>query len=193
MSSHAQETLDPVGGANSSMRLITFDAAVDSLLHDTSPRIVQVGSLDGAPFAALLSWTAAGGDAAQARFTCAAGTRVCVMARTLALTVTNLHNSTNRVVATVADGFATTWNVYEVWYGSAPSSAVLTIPAWASHIEMQAGAGATGSLVFKTSTGATLGVVALGSIPAGGALIGAASTIEVTCSTACRVLYRLTL
>lgn len=193
MSAHALMTLDAVGGTNATLQLLQYSPAADGGVPGVSARVVHIGSLDGAPFSAVLAWTTGGGDAAQARLSVAAGTRVCINARTITLTCANLHNAANRVFASVNDGFIPTSNTYEVWYGSPPAGASLNIPSWAYAVELQAASGATGALVFKTSTGLTLGVVALGSIPAGGALIGAASTIEVTCSSACRVLYRLTL
>lgn len=184
-----------VGGAIEFSPLLRFDSGVDGGATGTAGRVLQIGSQQARAFDARLEWTADGGVSAAALISVAAGTSVGVFARTLQVGVRNLDTAnTNIVTGVLSDGFVRGCNVYQVWYPSAPTAASLNIPAWARSVTLQASnASATGSVSFLTAGGTTMGIVDLAAMPSDGAIIGGASTIEVTCSHPCRVVYHLTI
>lgn len=183
-----------VGGSAAFTQILRFDSHVDGN-PGTSPRVLQVGSLNARAFDLFLDWTGSGGVSAKALLSVPTGTQVCVFASSITVSARNLDTvNTNNIVAIIADGCISTSNVYQVWMPSAPSAQVLEIPAWARSVSLQANnTSATGNLTFKTAAGTVMAIVPLGSIPSDGALIAGASTIEVTCDHPCRVVYHLTL
>ena len=88
--------------------LLTSEAEQDAW------RLIEVFSRTGKPFEVELHWSSGGGSGASAKVTVAHAARICVMARSLRLSASNLAPVSNRVGVTVADGFVETRNRYEV-------------------------------------------------------------------------------
>lgn len=80
--------------------------------HDTW-RIVEAISISGRPFELELGWSSGSGSGARAQITVARSTRISVFARSVQVRAANLSTDENRVVVTVADGFAMTRNQWE--------------------------------------------------------------------------------
>lgn len=111
-----QADLPPASGSQAAGKpavLLTSEAEQDAW------RLIEVFSRTGKPFEVELHWSSGGGSGASAKITVAHAARICVMARTLRLSASNLAPVSNRVGVTVADGFVETRNRYEVPVGLA--------------------------------------------------------------------------
>ena len=161
-------------------------------------RLIELCSASQLPFDAYLSWSSGSGSISTARLTVATGTRVCVYARTLAIQAENHSSgSANKVCATVADAFATTFNQYEHRFPSV-SSKQMSIPPFTESVRVEVADHTllSGLTIDLLDTAGVRHSRTLGSAqPDGGIPIGGARTIEVTSGTPVdlRAVFTLTL
>ena len=161
---------------------------------DAAPRIIEVGSRGGKPFRARIGWTLSGGVGGQYQITTSFAARVCIVARTLTIDAANLSSSPHEVTALVADGMLPTSNVFEVEHETAPASETVPIPAGARTVRLDASvSGASGWLRLLNGNGNPIARRDIADIPAGGLVVGGASTVVVTCSAPCRVVFELSI
>lgn len=163
-------------------------------------RVVEVFSRSGLPFEADLSWSSGTGSGAGVQFTVARATRVCVLARSLRLSTTNLAKKANRVGVTVADGFAPTRNTRDVAGGvGAGTPFVVPVPPFAETCRVELATLAAypdTQIAVVDALGDTRGAYVAPLQPASGIPVGGASRIEVTSThpgTLARVVFHLSL
>ena len=162
-------------------------------------RIVELFSVDGAPFEVELSWSSGSGAGASARFTLARSGRISVFARALRVRAANLSSAENRVGVTVADGHAVTRNVLEV-VGQLGENAPedLALPPFAKGVclELADAALLSGAAVRVYDGQGTLRSTTAGDEQAStGVPLGGASKVEVLAAsaTAYRAIFHLAL
>ena len=161
-------------------------------------RLIEFCSASRLPFDAYLSWSSGSGAISMAQITVATGTRVCVYARTLAVQGENHSSgSANKVCATVADAFATTFNQYEHRFPSVTSKQ-MSIPPFAETVRVELAdntllSGLTIDLL--DTSGVRHSRTAGDAQPDSGIPIGGARTIELSSGTPVdlRAVFTLTL
>ncbi len=176
------------------VELLNTEAEVDTW------RIVEVFSRTGLPFEADLSWSSGSGSGAQAQVTVARSARICVHARSLRISTTNLAKKLNRVGVTVADGFTPTRNTWEIPGGVAEGSPFeANVPPFAEtfRVELgQLGAYANTQIAVHDALGDVRASYNAAFQPAFGIPVGGASKVEVTTNhtgTLARVVFTLSL
>jgi hypothetical protein len=103
-------------------------------------RLIELFSGSGRAFEAEVRWTAGDGAGGAALLTVSRSTRVCVLARSLLVRVSNLHSAENRVGCSVAqpEGFVATENVYELPFQvAAAESLSLALPPMARRVRVE--------------------------------------------------------
>jgi hypothetical protein len=163
-------------------------------------RIVEVFSRTGLPFEADLSWSSGTGSGAGAQVTVARSARICVLARSLRISTTNLAKKVNRVGVTVADGFAPTRNTWEVPTGVGEGTPLeVAVPPFAETFRLELaelGAYPNTQIAVKDALGDTRGSYNAALQPASGIPVGGASKIAATTThpgTLARVVFHLSL
>jgi hypothetical protein len=131
--SDAKELVASVGGA------LAWQTVLDSDSEEATWRIVEAFSVDGAPFALEVSWSAGAGAGPRARATISRSGRMSVFARGLRVRAANLSNAKNRIGVSVADGYAPSRNVYEVCGSTLAggASTMIEIPPYAEDFVLE--------------------------------------------------------
>lgn len=126
-------TLDALGAAGlKAVPLLRGEAG------DADWRLVEVWTDSGLPFELHLEWSSGTSGPRKAQLTVSRAARVCVFARSLALSAANLADATNQVNAAVADALIPTRNQLEVRGATVQLTQVLlTIPAFATHLRVE--------------------------------------------------------
>ena len=162
-------------------------------------RIVELFSVDGAPFEVELQWSSGSGAGASVRLTLARAGRVSVFARALRVRAANLSSEDNRVGVTVADGQAVTRNVLER-SGDLVENAVqqLSVPPFAQGLclELADASLLSGAEIRVYDGQGTLRSTTVGDQqPSAGVPLGGAGKLEILAAgaTAYRVLFLLSL
>jgi hypothetical protein len=177
----------------------SFSELLDTEARHGAWRIVELFSVDGAPFEVELSWSSGSGAGASARLTVARAGRISVFARALRVRAANLSSSENRVGVTVADGHAVTRNVLEVTGQLGDNaSEKLTLPPFASAVclELADAVLLPGAEIRVYDGQGTLRSTTTGDEqPSTGVPLGGASKVEVSSGSACayRALFHLAL
>ncbi|MCB9679814.1 MAG: hypothetical protein H6737_32205 [Alphaproteobacteria bacterium] len=176
------------------VELLNTEAEIDTW------RIVEVFSRTGLPFEADLSWSSGTGSGAGAQVTVSRSARICVLARSLRISATNLAKKLNRVGVTVADGFAPTRNTWEVPTGVAEGTPLeVDVPPFAETFRLELaepGAYAATQIAVKDALGDTRGAYNAAFQPHSGIPVGGASKIAATTThpgTLARVVFHLSL
>lgn len=126
-------TLDALGaGGLKAVSLLRGEAG------EAGWRLVEVWTDSGLPFELHLEWSSGTSGPREAQITVARAARVCVFARSLALSAVNLADATNRVNAAVADALIPTRNQFEVRGATVQATEVpLDIPPFATHLRVE--------------------------------------------------------
>jgi hypothetical protein len=118
----------------------SWKALLDAEARAEDWRLVELFSGSDRPFEAELVWSSGAGAGGRVLVTVSRSTRVCVVARSLRVRVTNLHSSENRVSVNVAQpsGFVGTVNVYEVpFLVPGEDSLTLGLPPMARRVRVE--------------------------------------------------------
>lgn len=176
------------------VELLTAEAELDTW------RIVEVFSRTGLPFEADLSWSSGTGSGAGAQVTVSRSARICVLARSLRISATNLAKKLNRVGVTVADGFAPTRNTWEVPTGVAEGTPLeVDVPPFAESFRLELaepGAYAVTQIAVKDALGDVRATYNAALQPVYGIPVGGASKVEVSTNhpgTLARAVFHLSL
>lgn len=159
-------------------------------------RVISLGSEEGRPFLAQITWGAGGGNSSVALVSVATGTQVCVFGDHVQVDVQNLHADPQNVRGMIGFGAVATTNVYEVELSSVPTALNIPIPAFARSVLVvpeDVTTPATGRVDFENGNADIIGRGNLAVQPVTGWPVGSASRILVTCSSACRVIFLLSL
>jgi hypothetical protein len=162
-------------------------------------RIVEVFSRSGYPFDVSLEWSAGRGAGASALVTVSRSARISIFARSVRVVATNLSNQENRVVVTVADGFAPTRNQWEhKAHLVASDTALIPIPPFAETVRIDlADASLAPTSVIRVVDGLDTNVAThlVSDQPARGIPIGGAADLELTVpsDTDFRAVFHLSL
>lgn len=163
-------------------------------------RIVEVFSRTGLPFEVGLSWSSGTGSGAGAQVTVARATRICVFARSLRITATNLAKKLNRVGVTVADGFTPSRNTWEVpAVIGAGSTFEAEVPPFADSLGLDLAdlaAVVTTQIRVHDALGDVRASYNAAFQPPNGVPVGGASKVEVTTThpgTLARLVFHLSL
>ena len=163
-------------------------------------RIVEVFSRTGLPFEVDLSWSSGSGSGAVAQVTVARSTRICLHARSLRISSTNLAKKINRVGVTVADGFTPTRNTWEVPIAVGEGEPFTSIvPPFAETFRVELGqlaAYPNTQIAVKDALGDVRATYNAALQPVYGIPVGGASKVEVSTNhpgTLARAVFHLSL
>jgi hypothetical protein len=191
---------------SNAVELPAVDATVGTKLVDVlrgeadrdAWRIVEAISIAGRPFELELAWSAGTGAGAQAQITVARSGRVSVFARSVQIRAANLVGSDNRVVVTVADGFAATRNQWEHRSQHVSGVSAIPVPPFAERVRVDLADPALMPLAavrVRDGLDVVRATYPVDQQPVAGILVGSASAVELDLASATdfRAVFQLAL
>lgn len=169
-------------------RVLSFSAP------ELASRVVEIGSPEGKPFQAIVTWSAAGSDTGKAHVVVATGTRISLVAKEIQVDARNLHTVDSEVVCLVGDGVAVTRNFWEEEFEAPVTLESVRIPPHALTVRLDPSDGAaSGNIRLLNGRGNLLVKRDWNDILPGGLPLGGASLLLVTCTHPSRVAFELSL